>query len=177
MDEFRAYVPTHLEKVLVNETAQIKCDVSSNLTNDRILLVVWYKDNVPIYSFDTRGPHVNSPSHWKDVAILEDRANFKTTREQSRAMLVISPVQKKDAGIFRCRVDFLLSPTKNSNVNLEVVVPPDVPKIHNEAGVVLPSHAGPYEEGGDLVLICVVTGGMYPVDFFTIFQPNLPDAG
>uniref|UniRef100_A0A182U6M4 Ig-like domain-containing protein n=1 Tax=Anopheles melas TaxID=34690 RepID=A0A182U6M4_9DIPT len=86
-------VPTHLEKVLVNETAQIKCDVSSNLTNDRILLVVWYKDNVPIYSYDTRGPHVNSPSHWKDVAILEDRANFKTTREQSRAVLVISPVQ------------------------------------------------------------------------------------
>ncbi|XP_052863238.1 contactin-4 [Anopheles cruzii] len=155
----RLEVPAHLEKVLVNETAQIKCDVSSNLTNDRILLVVWYKDNVPIYSFDTRGPHVNSPSHWKDVAILEDRANFKTTREQRRAMLVISPVQKKDAGIFRCRVDFLLSPTKNSNVNLEVVVPPDVPKIHNEAGVVLPSHAGPYEEGGDLVLICVVTGG------------------
>ncbi|KFB40641.1 AGAP001824-PA-like protein [Anopheles sinensis] len=153
-------VPTHVEKVLANETAQIKCDVSSNLTNDRILLVVWYKDNVPIYSFDTRGPHVNSPSHWKDVAILEDRANFKTTREQSRAVLVISPVQKKDAGIFRCRVDFLLSPTKNSNVNLEIVVPPDVPKIHNEAGVVLPSHAGPYEEGGDLVLICVVTGGI-----------------
>ncbi|XP_058117922.1 hemicentin-1 [Anopheles ziemanni] len=153
-------VPTHIEKVLANETAQIKCDVSSNLTNDRILLVVWYKDNVPIYSFDTRGPHVNSPSHWKDVAILEDRANFKTTREQSRAVLVISPVQKKDAGIFRCRVDFLLSPTKNSNVNLEIVVPPDVPKIHNEAGVVLPSHAGPYEEGGDLVLICVVTGGI-----------------
>ncbi|XP_035783692.1 hemicentin-1-like [Anopheles albimanus] len=157
---FKADAPTHVEKVLVNETAQIKCDVSSNLTNDRILLVVWYKDNVPIYSFDTRGPHVNSPSHWKDVAILEDRANFKTTREQRRAMLVISPVQKKDAGIFRCRVDFLLSPTKNSNVNLEIVVPPDVPKIHNEAGVVLPSHAGPYEEGGDLVLICVVTGGI-----------------
>lgn len=44
-------------------------------------------------SYDTRGPHVNSPSHWKDVAILEDRANFKTTREQSRAVLVISPVQ------------------------------------------------------------------------------------
>uniref|UniRef100_A0A182Q5U4 Ig-like domain-containing protein n=1 Tax=Anopheles farauti TaxID=69004 RepID=A0A182Q5U4_9DIPT len=40
------------------------------------------------------------------------------------------------------------------------LLPPDVPKIHNEAGVVLPSHAGPYEEGGDLVLICVVTGGI-----------------
>uniref|UniRef100_A0A182J6I3 Uncharacterized protein n=1 Tax=Anopheles atroparvus TaxID=41427 RepID=A0A182J6I3_ANOAO len=92
-------VPTHVEKVLANETAQIKCDVSSNLTNDRILLVVWYKDNVPIYSFDTRGPHVNSPSHWKDVAILEDRANFKTTREQSRAVLVISPVQHEQRSV------------------------------------------------------------------------------
>lgn len=44
-----ADVPVHVESVLVNDTAQIKCDVSSNLPNDRILLVVWYKDNVPIY--------------------------------------------------------------------------------------------------------------------------------
>uniref|UniRef100_A0A182QJV1 Ig-like domain-containing protein n=1 Tax=Anopheles farauti TaxID=69004 RepID=A0A182QJV1_9DIPT len=51
------HVPTHLEKVLVNETAQIKCDVSSNLTNDRILLVVWYKDNVPIYSVFWNATH------------------------------------------------------------------------------------------------------------------------
>lgn len=46
---FFSDVPVHVERVLVNDTAQIKCDVSSNLPNDRILLVVWYKDNVPIY--------------------------------------------------------------------------------------------------------------------------------
>ena len=34
---------------------------------------------------------------------------------------LFASLQKKDAGIFRCRVDFLLSPTKNSNVNLEIV--------------------------------------------------------
>ncbi|XP_062713300.1 uncharacterized protein LOC109426972 [Aedes albopictus] len=115
-------VPVQVEKVLVNDTAQIKCDVSSSLPGDRVLLVVWYKDNVPIYSYDTRVKHNEPPSHWRDGTILENRAKFKLQeRDKSRAELVINPVLKKDAGVFRCRVDFLLSPTKNSNVNLEIV--------------------------------------------------------
>uniref|UniRef100_A0A182TEH9 Ig-like domain-containing protein n=1 Tax=Anopheles melas TaxID=34690 RepID=A0A182TEH9_9DIPT len=59
--------------------------------------------------------------------------------------------------------------TKNraeENRRKQLEIPPDVPKIHNEAGVVLPSHAGPYEEGGDLLLICVVTGAI-PANTFT----------
>ncbi|XP_055546897.1 synaptogenesis protein syg-2 isoform X2 [Wyeomyia smithii] len=159
-EAFKSDVPVHVEKVLVNDTAQIKCDVSSNLPNDRILLVVWYKDNVPIYSYDTRVKKSELPSHWRDGSILEDRANFKPLRDKSRAELVISPVLKKDAGVFRCRVDFLLSPTKNSNVNLEIVVPPEVPKIHDSNGFELSAHAGPYEEGGILELTCIVTGGI-----------------
>ncbi|XP_038121760.1 synaptogenesis protein syg-2 [Culex quinquefasciatus] len=159
-EAFKSDVPVHVERVLVNDTAQIKCDVSSNLPNDRILLVVWYKDNVPIYSYDTRVKSSELPSHWKDVSILENRANFKPLRDKSRAELVIVPVLKKDAGVFRCRVDFLLSPTKNSNVNLEIVVPPEVPKIQDSTGFELPAHAGPYEEGGNLELTCIVTGGI-----------------
>ncbi|XP_055604969.1 hemicentin-2-like [Uranotaenia lowii] len=154
-------VPVHVERVLVNDTAQIKCDVSSNLPNDRILLVVWYKDNLPIYSYDTRTEsNKETPSHWRDGNILGDRANFKPMRDKSRAELVISPVLKKDAGVFRCRVDFSLSPTKNSNVNLEIVVPPDVPRIHDSNGFELPQHAGPFEEGGILELNCIVSGGI-----------------
>lgn len=38
-----------IQRVLVNGSAQIKCDVSSNIPNDQVLLVVWYKNNLPIY--------------------------------------------------------------------------------------------------------------------------------
>lgn len=36
-------------RVLVNSSAQIKCDVGSSLPDDKVLLVVWYKNNLPIY--------------------------------------------------------------------------------------------------------------------------------
>ncbi|KAL7033601.1 hypothetical protein ACKWTF_007650 [Chironomus riparius] len=147
----------NVEKVLVNGIAEIKCDVSSNIDNDQVLLVVWYKNNLPIYSYDTRGNHAGTPSHWKDEEILENRAIFRTIR--SPAELVIKPVKEKDAGNFRCRVDFKLSPTRNSNVNLQVVVPPSVPVIYNEQNEPIETRAGPYEESGQLILTCMVMGG------------------
>lgn len=36
-------------RVLVNSSAEIKCDVGSSLPDDKVLLVVWYKNNLPIY--------------------------------------------------------------------------------------------------------------------------------
>lgn len=39
------------------------------------------------------------------------------------------------------------------------LVPPEKPKIFNERGENVESGAGPYEEGGDLHLVCVVSGG------------------
>ncbi|CAO1408851.1 unnamed protein product [Diamesa tonsa] len=147
----------NVEKVLVNGVAEIKCDVSSNIDGDQVLLVVWYKNNLPIYSYDTRGTHAGTPSHWKDEEILENRAIFRTIR--APAELVIKPVKEKDAGNFRCRVDFKLSPTRNSNVNLQVVVPPSVPVIYNARMEPIESRAGPYEESGELSLECVVMGG------------------
>lgn len=40
-------------------------------------------------------------------------------------------------------------------------MPPQPPKIFNDRGEHIQSRAGPYEEGGDLHLVCVVTGGTY----------------
>ncbi|XP_054746444.1 hemicentin-1 [Anastrepha obliqua] len=147
-------------RVLVNTSAQIKCDVGSSLPDDKVLLVVWYKNNLPIYSYDTRGAHAGTPSHWRDEEVLEDRAVFRTHKEP--AELIINPVKEKDAGNFRCRVDFKLSQTRNSNVNLEVVVPPQQPTIFNERHLRIESRAGPYEEGGSLEVTCVVYGGSPP---------------
>ncbi|KAH8248175.1 hypothetical protein KR038_003986 [Drosophila bunnanda] len=147
-------------RVLVNSSAEIKCDVGSSLPDDKVLLVVWYKNNLPIYSYDTRGAHAGTPSHWRDEEVLEDRAIFRTHKEP--AELLINPVKEKDAGNFRCRVDFKLSQTRNSNVNLEVVVPPMQPNIFNERRLRIDSRAGPYEEGGSLEVTCVVYGGSPP---------------
>lgn len=43
------FADDNVERVLVNGVAEIKCDVSSNIDNDQVLLVVWYKNNLPIY--------------------------------------------------------------------------------------------------------------------------------
>lgn len=37
------------QRVLVNGTAQMKCDIATSMTTDKALLVVWYKNNLPIY--------------------------------------------------------------------------------------------------------------------------------
>jgi hypothetical protein len=42
-------------------------------------------------------------------------------------------------------------------------VPPEKPKIFNERGENVESRAGPYEEGGDLHLVCLVTGGKFKI--------------
>lgn len=70
-------------------------------------------------SYDTRGAHAGTPSEWHDMEVLENRARLD--KNNGPAVLIIDPVTEKDAGNFRCRVDFKLSPTRNSNVNLEVI--------------------------------------------------------
>ncbi len=81
-----------------------------------------------------------------------------------------------DAGKYRCRVDFTVSPTFNSWVKLKVIVPPKPPVIENERGKVLGSAASaasgsgatvvaetdPVAEGGSLRLHCLTAGDPVP---------------
>ncbi|KAF5301892.1 hypothetical protein FQA39_LY10547 [Lamprigera yunnana] len=147
---------THVQSI-VKGKALLPCNLTPSAPNDSVVLVVWYKDeHSPIYSYDTRGSHSSLAKHWKDGNI-ETRAFFNTIREPSA--LSIDNVNEKDEGEYRCRIDYLRSPTKNLRVKLTVIVPPQKPTIIDEKGKEVVSVAGPYDEGGDVKLTCIVSGG------------------
>ena len=79
-------------------------------------------------SFDARGSTIENGKHWADEHLLGRRAYFRLHPGLSRggssspgAHLELFPVQDRDEATYRCRVDFLLSPTKNTIVNFTVI--------------------------------------------------------
>ncbi|XP_065167952.1 nephrin isoform X2 [Atheta coriaria] len=148
-------VVAHVQAI-VRGTALLPCDLTPPAPNDSVVLVVWYKDeHTPIYSYDTRTSS-NQAHRWQDSS-LDSRAFFRTLTEPST--LSIDNIGEKEEGEYRCRIDYLRSPTKNLRVKLTVIVPPQKPKIFDEKGKEVETRAGPYEEGGDMKLSCIVTGG------------------
>ncbi|XP_053600327.1 nephrin-like isoform X1 [Plodia interpunctella] len=133
--------------------AILPCDTHSQQPLDTLLLVVWYKNDVPIYSYDGR---VNAASaHWADEA-LAGRAKWN---EKAPSALRIFDVLASDRAMYRCRVDFKVSPTRNHKIMLDVIELPEKPKIFDELDKEVIGVAGPYIENTSLKLTCVVSGG------------------
>ncbi|XP_041985678.1 hemicentin-2-like [Aricia agestis] len=162
-----------LEEVIIEESSNIEslhaprggsvelpCDVTPSLSGDSMALVIWYKQghDAPIYSVDLREAVT---SHWSDPTTLGPRATFRTSVEP--AVLVITNLRAEDSGQYRCRVDFSKSPTKNTRLNLTVLIPPDRLLILDQDGEeVRGGVIGPFDEGVQVNVTCVAIGGRPP---------------
>lgn len=71
------------------------------------------------FSFDVRGRQFTKAKLWSSPNFFGPRAYFRTTT--TPATLVIDKIQLDDEGIYRCRVDYKNSPTRNSKVNFTVI--------------------------------------------------------
>lgn len=75
--------------------------------------------SVSVYSFDLRNKHFSNAKPWSSPTIFKNRATFVAKTQP--ALLIIDSVTLEDETVYRCRVDFQNSPTRNSKVNLTVI--------------------------------------------------------
>ncbi|ERL85567.1 hypothetical protein D910_02986, partial [Dendroctonus ponderosae] len=107
--------------------------------------------------FDVRSRTFNNAKLWSSPTVFGNRAYFRPSTNP--ATLVIDNIQQSDEGIYRCRVDFKNSPTRNSKVNFTVIVPPEKIHIFDDKRIDKSVLLGPYNEGSDVSLLCEVRGG------------------
>nr|XP_053638917.1 uncharacterized protein LOC128693318 [Cherax quadricarinatus] len=138
--------------------ALLPCDVSTTLEDDHPVLVMFYSNysGTPIYTVDLRNQRMTHPKH-QPLSVLKNRAKFDLTPRHSG--LNLETVWSSDDGLYRCRVDFKKSPTRNSRIYLNVIVPPDSVRILDINGNEKSSTIGPYVLGMTLTLKCVAKGG------------------
>ncbi|XP_068619404.1 nephrin-like [Battus philenor] len=122
-------------------------------------MVLWFKesDGEPLYSYDVRGRALSQPKLWSSPAVFGARAFFRAAAVP--ATLLLDNVFTADAGVYRCRVDFKNSPTRNLRLNFTVITPPNRPVIIDAKTKDQTRLLEPYDEGDTLELICEVRGG------------------
>ncbi|KAL1501112.1 hypothetical protein ABEB36_006499 [Hypothenemus hampei] len=157
-DQDETAVISSVDAVLAR-SATLPCDIEPTVKEDRVYMVLWYRDghSKPIYSFDVRGRSFNNAKQWSDQNVFGARAYFVAISQP--AVLTLDGVSLDDAGIYRCRVDFKTSPTRNFAMNLTVIVPPHQLLLYDKMGRDVKDTVGPLEENSDLVLTCEVRGG------------------
>ncbi|KAM8713629.1 hypothetical protein ACLKA7_013880 [Drosophila subpalustris] len=148
----------------VGSEVALPCDLMpGTMIADKVQLVIWYRQgNVkPIYTFDARGRPLHQAIPWADENVFNKKAHFYY--DSNPPALRIKNIQTSDAGLYKCRVDFHKSPTRNWRINVTVLVPPTQLTILDHHGAAVRDQtAGPYLEGDSINLTCLSSGGVPP---------------
>nr|XP_053653571.1 LOW QUALITY PROTEIN: synaptogenesis protein syg-2-like [Cherax quadricarinatus] len=171
------YLPVNVvEEVegVSGQAARLPCNMSV-LTGDTVYLVLWFKEGLttPIYSYDVRELLGGQPKHWWDADLLGSRAFFNAGSSPSH--LLLQGLAEDDAGLYKCRVDFQRAPTRNTRINLTVVVPPRRLVLVEESGAEVRSYVGPINEGDDLHLTCIAYSGRPAPSVVWLLNDNVID--
>ncbi|XP_041969779.1 hemicentin-1-like [Aricia agestis] len=152
-------IPTAHVAGVLGKKAALPCDTQPLSGDDKVAMVLWFKeaDWEPLYSYDVRGRIATQPKLWSSPTGFGTRAYFRATA--APATLLIDSVSTADAGVYRCRVDFKNSPTRNLRINFTVITPPDRPIIMDARTRDQTRLLEPYDEGDTLELLCEVYGG------------------
>ncbi|KAM8705272.1 hypothetical protein ACLKA7_009694 [Drosophila subpalustris] len=152
-------VSTVAVEAVLGRTASLPCDIEPEAKDDRVYMVLWFRESAgkPLYSFDVRGRPFEKALYWSDTNSFGPRAYFVTG--QQPAKLSVENIQLDDEGVYRCRVDFQNSPTRNHRINLTVIVPPHQILVYDASGRDVAGAVGPLLEGDNIVLTCEVRGG------------------
>ncbi|XP_031352494.1 hemicentin-2 isoform X2 [Photinus pyralis] len=159
--ESHTLLPAKVVWGVTGKDVELPCDVTPPIPSDSVKMIFWFKDStgMPLYSLDARGGPLSEASHLAMTDELGSRSYFIIDEEPAKARLRIQKINAEDEGVFRCRVDFINSPTRNFKVNLTLVVQPSQPKVFDVEGKEVNSDAGPFLEGRELFLSCQVNGG------------------
>ncbi|KAJ0173755.1 hypothetical protein K1T71_010904 [Dendrolimus kikuchii] len=161
--------PVSHQEALEGGNTTLYCDTTPDSLDDEFMILVWYKNNLPIYSFET------PDKAWTDESFnTNDR--IKADLHSQPTAVIVTALTEEDQALYHCRVDFRLSPTRNIGVNLTVVVLPSPPFFMDEVNNKVVDKVGPYHDGDTLVLRCLVIGGHPPPRISWYSGENLVDA-
>ncbi|KAL7023357.1 hypothetical protein ACKWTF_012568 [Chironomus riparius] len=174
-ENFQKNIPARVIWAAQDRDVELPCDLTPPSVHDSVKLVLWFKDSegIPMYSLDSRnGGSLKAATHSALAGIRGERVFFSVADNPKDSRLRIKAVQNADGGIYRCRVDYFNSPTRNFRVNLTLVESPEEPRIFDAQGKEVTTVAGPFREGHELFLSCSVTGGR-PAPKVTWWRDNV----
>ena len=149
---------------LVGHSTSLPCEIEPEDPGEQLYTVLWYKDDdgEPIYTYDARSGPGLAPSHWSEDQPRGLGSRGRLVITPHPAQLTIDSVRPGDAGLYRCRVDFKSSQTRNSMITLSIISPPSEVTIRHQGRELTGSTVGPVTAGAAVTLSCLATGAPGP---------------